>query len=234
MRKLGNLVAIILFAVAPAGPSQAAGERLLEYDWLTIGEPSGQQSSYYGQDGTITITFSFNDRGRGPETRTIVRLNAAGVPVALHIKGLNYMKAEVDERFSVMNGKAVWASKIEHEQADFDGRAFYVANEAPPELLAILARAVLARPDGALPLLPTGTARIRPVTSETLKGDKGETTVTLYALTGFGPDPEYIWLDQDQDLFAADDEQFAIIRKGWSGHLAVLKAAQSKAGGVRD
>ncbi len=234
MRKAWIFVLVILSATAVAGLSSAAAERLLEYDWLITGEPSGQQSSYYGKDGTITITFSFNDGGRGPQTRTIVRLNESGVPVALHIKGLNYMKAEVDERFSIIYGKAVWASKIEHAQADFGGRSFYVANEAPPELLAILARAILARNDGALPLLPTGTARIRSLTSETLEGEKGSTTITLYAITGLGSDPEYIWLDQDQDLFASDDERFAIIRKGWSAHLAVLKAAQARAHGVRD
>lgn len=234
MRKIWIFVLVILSATAVAGLSSAAAERLLEYDWLITGEPSGQQSSYYGKDGTITITFSFNDGGRGPQTRTIVRLNESGVPVALHIKGLNYMKAEVDERFSIIYAKAVWASKIEHQQADFDGRAFYVANEAPPELLAILARAILARNDGALPLLPTGTARIRSLTSETLEGEKGSTTITLYAITGLGSDPEYIWLDQDQDLFARDDDRFAIIRKGWSAHLPVLKAAQTKARGARD
>lgn len=234
MRKTWIFVVIILSVTAVAGLSHAAGERLLEYDWLVSGEPSGQQSSYYGKDGTITITFSFNDGGRGPETRTIVRLNEAGVPVALHIKGKNYEKAKVDERFSIIYGKAVWASKIEHQQADFDGRAFYVANEAPPELLAMLARAILAREDSALPLLPSGTARIRSLTSETLEGEKGSTTITLYAITGLGSDPEYIWLDRDQDLFGVDDERFAIIRKGWSEHLPVLKAAQTKAGDARD
>lgn len=234
MRKLGNFIAIILFTMASAGLSQAAGERLLEYDWLISGEPSGQQSSYYGKDGTITITFSFNDRGRGPQTRTIVRLNEAGVPVALYIKGKNYEQAEVDERFSIIYGKAVWASKIEHQQANFGGQAFYVANNAPPELLAILARAILARNDRTLPLLPTGTARMRSLTSETLEGEKGSTTITLYAITGLGSDAKYIWLDQDHDLFAGDDERFAIIRKGWSAHLPVLKAAQTKARDARD
>ena len=216
MRKTWIFVVVILSVMAVAGRSSAVDERLLEYDWLISGEPSGQQSSYYGKDGTITITFSFDDGGRGPQTRTIVRLNEAGVPVALHIKGKNYEKAEVDERFSIIYGKAVWASRIEHQQADFGGQAFYVANEAPPELLAMLARAILAREDGALPLLPTGSARIRSLTSETLEGEKGSTTITLYAITGLGSDPEYIWLDQDQDLFASDDERFAIIRKGWS------------------
>ena len=98
----------------------------------------------------------------------------------------------------------------------------------------MLARAVLAREDGALPLLPSGSARIRSLTSETLEGEKGSTTITLYAITGLGSDPEYIWLDQDQDLFASDDQRFAIIRKGWSAHLPVLKAAQTKARDVRD
>ncbi len=234
MRKTWIFLVVILSVMAVAGLSQAATERLLEYDWLISGELSGQQSSYYAKDGRIIITFSFNDGARGPQTRTIVQLNEAGVPVALHIKGLNYMKAEVDERFSIIYGKAVWASKIEHAQADFGGRSFYVANNAPPELLAILARAALAREDRALPLLPSGTARIRSLTSETLEGEKGSTTITLYAITGPGWDPEYIWLDQDQDLFASDDERFAIIRKGWSAHLAVLKAAQARAHGVRD
>lgn len=234
MRKLGISVAVILSVTAAAGLSQAAEERLLEYDRLISGEPSGQQSSYYAKDGRIIITFSFNDGARGPQTRTIVQLNEAGVPVALHIKGKNYEKTEVDERFSIIYGRAVWASRIEHEQTDFNGRAFYVANEAPPELLAMLARAAMAREDGALSLLPSGTARIRPLTSETLKGEKGSTTITLYAITGLGPEPEYIWLDQDQDLFAVDDDRFAIIRKGWSGHLHVLKAAQTKARNARD
>ena len=234
MCRLVILVVAIVLGSATSALSQEVNERFLEYELLTIGKPSGQQNAYYAKDGRVIITFSFNDGGRGPETRTIVKLNEAGVPVALHIKGKNYEKAEVDERFSIIYGKAVWASKIEHQQADFGGRAFYVANNAPPELLAILARAVLAREDRALPLLPSGTARIRSLASETLEGDKAEATVSLYAITGLGPDPKYIWLDQDQDLFAGDDDRFAIIRKNWAAHLPALKTAQTKTGGVRD
>jgi hypothetical protein len=234
MRKIGIFVAAILLVTSAAGRSKAADQRLLEYDWLISGEPSGRQSSYYAEDGRIIITFSFNARGRGPETRTILQLNAAGVPVALHIKGKNYEKADVDERFSIIYGKGVWASKIEHEQANFNGQAFYVAREAPPELLAVLARAVLAREDGALPLLPSGTAHIRPIVSQTLHGDKGETAVTLYAMTGAGAQSQYIWLDQDRDLFGIDYNGSAIIRKGWLEHLPLLQAAQTKAPGARD
>src|SRR5688572_17714862 len=43
------------------------------------------------------IAFRFTDRGRGPETRTLLRTDAAGLPVVLEIDGNSYFKATVAE-----------------------------------------------------------------------------------------------------------------------------------------
>ncbi len=68
-------LAIVLLLLAMSGAATAGDETLREYTWLTVGEPSGSMALRQAADGSTHLSFKFNDRGRGPETETVLRRN---------------------------------------------------------------------------------------------------------------------------------------------------------------
>jgi imidazolonepropionase-like amidohydrolase len=217
----------LLFALVLVWP--AAADSLREYTWLTIGKPSGTQLVHTSDAGLISVSFEFNDRGRGPETESVYRLNENGVPVELEITGKNYSKGAVDEHFSANDGSAKWQSNIEQGNAEFDGEAFFMPNNGAPAMLAILARAILETASGQLDLLPTGHASISALAERKLVSETEEINITLYGITGLDSTPTYLWLDEDRKFFGVDYGWFGVTPKGWESHLNVLKGAQEEA-----
>lgn len=218
---------VVLIASLPC--LAVADNTLAEYTWLTVGEPSGTHTVKKGDDGSTTITFEFNDRGRGPDTTALLWLDQQGFPVHLSITGHNYSGGEVDEKFELLDRQAKWSSKIESGTAPAADAGFYVANNSSPELLAVLARAILNSGEGRIDLLPSGSATIAKVTDATLEQDGENKTISLYGISGLDPSPTYIWLDEQQQLFGVDYGWFGITPSGWESHLNVLKEAQEQA-----
>ncbi len=206
-----------------------ADEALREYTWLTVGEPSGKQTVQKGDDGSTTITFNFNDRGRGPNTSTLMWLDQRGYPVHLSITGNNYSGGRVDERFELLDHQAKWSSEIESGTAPAADAGFYIANNGSPELLAVLARAILNDDDQSIDLLPSGTASIDQVAEATLEQNGESKHIALYSISGLDPSPTHIWLDEQQQLFGIDYGWFGITTAGWEQHINVLKEAQEQA-----
>ncbi len=203
-------------------------EQTLEYQWLTIGEPSGSQIVTIDNDNQRRFTFEFNDRGRGPDTTTAVRLNDHGIPVFFESTGVNYFKGEVNERFEVVDGRAIWSSSVEQGDEPFTGQGFYLPESWSPEYSAILARAILRDEDGVLPLLPSGEARIEKVLSQALNIEGESKTITLYAITGMNPSPDHLWLDEELEMFGFDAGWFGMTPTGWAEHIDTLKEHQTK------
>ena len=70
------------------------------------------------------------------------------------------MKAPIEERFEVKNGRATWKNRSEQGEKAFAGKAFYLPLTAPPEFYGVLARALLKAPGRKMALLPAGEASI--------------------------------------------------------------------------
>ena len=70
------------------------------------------------------------------------------------------MKAPVEERFELKDGKASWKNRSEQGEQAVTGEAFYMPTNAPPEFFGVLARALLKAPNHTLALLPAGEASI--------------------------------------------------------------------------
>jgi hypothetical protein len=70
------------------------------------------------------------------------------------------MKARIEERFELKNGKARWKNRVEQGEQSVAGEAFYVPANPPPEFTGVLARALLKAPGHKLSLLPAGEASI--------------------------------------------------------------------------
>lgn len=220
---------IFLLGLLASSTAFAADETTRDYTWLTIGEPSGSMLVTEAGEGSTRVSFEFNDRGRGPETTSILRINDQGVLTEAEITGKNYTKGKVEERFSAGDGKAVWKSSIEEGSAESDGSKFFFPYNSSPEVMGILARALLKSETGTIELLPTGSASIKKVTTRALVSGGSEKNITMYAITGLDATPNYVWLDDNSEYFGVDYGWFAITQKGWESQFKVMKGAQEAA-----
>jgi hypothetical protein len=197
--------------------------------------PSGTMEVKVDADGTRHWTYSYNDRGRGPETVGEERLDARGLPVSLTIKGVDYMKASVEEHFALVDGKASWASGSD-DGAGVPGEGkIYLANNGASEDFAILARALLKAPGGELDVLPSGHARI----------EKTDVVVTLtpggyclglcqdarlYLIDGLGFEPAPIWLtDIEIQVGTVSDPKNELVFEGSSWINTIRKGSEALA-----
>jgi hypothetical protein len=190
---------------------------------LIQGNPAGTQTVKEEGGGGVRVEYSYNDRGRGDHIIATWKLDAAGVPIAYEGKGNDYMKAPVEERFELKNGKANWKNRAEQGEQAVTGEAFYLPMSAPPEFSAVLARALLKAPNHKLPLLPAGEATIEPAGK--VKTAKGE--VTQYRISGLGFSPQSIWLD-GEGLALSVSGWFSVVPDGSEAAIPELRKAQEK------
>lgn len=201
----------------------AAADEMRMYEWLTAGEVTGGLVMTVREDGSRVSDFEFNDRGRGPKIHEEIETDENGRIVSLKITGHSYMGAPADESFHVEGDVAYWQSPVDRDQAK--AGAFYWANEGTFEQYAILARALLATDTGQLDVLPSGRASIRKVATHE--------NAVLYAISGLDLAPQYIWLDQEQQLFAVATGGRGLVREGNRAVLPVLQQIQDREEKVR-
>jgi hypothetical protein len=192
--------------------------------------PTGQDAVWKSADGAIHDFSQFNDRGRGPKIYTTYRLDSRGLIVFEESTGVDYMKSPVEERFSIQAGEAAWKNQAENEKQSGASGKFYIDLNGGSESGAILARALLAPESaGKLPVLPNGEASIRKLQSVTVEGSGKKKTATLYEMSGLGFTPQYLWLDEDRQFFAAVSGWFSVVLSGFESCVPQLQDSQRKA-----
>jgi len=214
---------------APPLPDSVPKDATL-YAIQMASNPAGQLATWKTADGRVHVFYQFNDRGRGPKEDAVIAMGADGIPSSIETTGVNYLKAPVEEHFTVANGVASWKNKAEDGKQKLGGPAFYTGIEGTPAELFLLAKALRNAPGGKLPMLPSGEAAIRKISEQEAKaGDKSQ-RVTLYAMTGLDLSPTYIWLDASRDAFAFGDPGgwFLMIRQGWEAAGPELMKIQGK------
>ncbi|HEY6644203.1 amidohydrolase family protein [Povalibacter sp.] len=212
---LACLVAQTVLAQAP-----------VRYTVLIAGTNAGSQTSTVHADGVREFTFEYNDRGRGPKLNSRVRLAADGTPIFIDTQGNDYLKAPVQESFTVEKGLARWNNGAENDEQQLTGKAFYVSLQAIPEEIALLANALLRAPGRSLPLLPAGTASVQRTGEATLEEGGRKRHVTAYEVSGLGFSPTGVWLDDDGSFFASVSSWVSVIREGWASTAAQLLEQQ--------
>ncbi len=224
-------------SAAPTLPADipATAER---YSMLLMGTVAGQQAVWTASDGTLHIFFQFNDRGRGPKTTSVLKLDANGIPISEIVTGNDYLKSPVSETYSLEAGIARWKNTAEQGEKKVSAPAFYSALNGGPSEIALLAHAALQH-DGKIALLPEGEARVQRVTELEVEVAEKIKHVALYAITGLDFSPTYIWLadrgcekcrffEKDDKFFGSVDEWGSIVAEGWEASIPTLLAAQSK------
>src|SRR6266508_3092394 len=221
----------ITFIIALAGITQLSAEQ--RSDKIVIqGNPAGNQTIKIDAAGLTHVEYSYNDRGRGDHIIATWKLNAAGVPIEYEGRGNDYMKAPVEEKFNLKNGKAHWKNRSEQGEQSVTGEAFYVPVNAPPEFTGVLARALLKAPGHKLRLLPAGEATIEESGKLSVKGVTGKEELIQYRIIGLLFTPQTIWLDHNGDTAANVSSWFSIVQTPFEGAIPQLLEAQQAADNV--
>ncbi len=187
------------------------------------GNTAGTQTVETQSDGTVRAEYSYNDRGRGDHITATWKLDSAGVLIAYDGHGNDYMKAPVEEHFEISDGRASWKNRSEQGDQAISGQAFYLPMNSPPEILAVLARALLKAPNHKLPLLPAGEATIE----QAGKVTSGSNVFTEYRITGLGFSPQTIWLDHNGASVSVSS-WFSVVPNGSDSSVARLREEQKK------
>ncbi|HEX9984197.1 MAG TPA: amidohydrolase family protein [Thermoanaerobaculia bacterium] len=228
MRHKLILPLLVLLGAGCAHSTAPDGPVARRYTALTSDNRAGTQVVTPGADA-LTVDFEYNDRGRGPKTTSVIRLDEHGIPASIETTGVDYFKVPVSERFSVAGGVARWTNGADDGQASVTDPRFYLSVYGPPEEQALLAKALIHAPGQKLPLLPAGEASVLRAGSM----DVGGQTVTQYTITGLDFTPVDVWLDADENLFASVSSYFSVIREGQEASARQLIEVQEQRAGDR-
>jgi hypothetical protein len=209
-------------AVSSHDPGRGSGgEQVLAYSVITVGRPAGEAELRIEPDGRRLRHFTFNDRGRGPDLRSELRLDAGGAPRWLRITGHDYLKAPVDERLDEVDGKLAWQSSAERGEAT-SGSGWYVAMHGLTD--AVLEQALLRAPGHRLKLLPAGEAWIEDDTVRDIEIAGAHRRLRRLAIAGLSFQPYLTWLDEDNQGFATVSPWTSVIRTGAEAAIPALLA----------
>ncbi|HEY7752835.1 MAG TPA: amidohydrolase family protein [Steroidobacteraceae bacterium] len=225
MRLIGLLGALALVSAASA-------DTTLEYTVLHSGRQSGAQTTVIADDGSVHVTYSHRDNGRGPDLDESFAAASDGTFRRYRLGGKSTFGAVLDERFSLERGRARWRSASERGEARITAPAIYVPVNGSPEARAVLARAALASPAGAIAALPGGELKAERVRQLSLESADGGRHVSLVMVTGLGLEPAWVWLDAagSERLFARIQPGGAhVIARGFEAHAPELERLQGEA-----
>ncbi len=224
---MGETLAVGPEQNAPAASPSVIPDTARHYVVLLVGASAGRQASWTTPDGALHIFFQYNDRGRGPATTSMLRLDAFGVPIAESVIGNNYLKSPVHEDFALTSGSAHWQNEVEHGTRTLNTPAMYVALDPSPVEIGLLAAAALHH-GGQLALLPEGEAHVSRVSGLTVESSGEKKHVALYAVAGLDYSPTYVWLEDDDAFFASVSDWLSVLPDAWQSALPELRSAQNK------
>jgi len=229
MLRFTAIAAGLVFACSAL--AQSASET--RYAVLIMEKPAGTQTTAVTADGTRTMSYEYNDRGRGPKLTARVQLDADQVPVSLEMEGVDYLKAPVAEKFTFANGVARWKNSAEAGEQKLAGHAFYLTTQGLPEELGWLAHALLKAPGQRMALLPAGEASIKRADELSVGDGANKRHVTAYLIEGLGFSPSTVWLDDEQGFFASVDRFYSVVRAGWESSVPKLLEKQEARASTR-
>ena len=229
-----NRIAAYCFGLLLAGPTLAA-QTTTYVALVDGGKNAGHQIVTRDDDGTTHVDFIVKDNGRGPELKETYTLAPDGTFSRYEVKGTSTFGAAVEESFSRVGDKLQWKSKSDSGQMTLHGTALYTPLGGSPATVSVALAALAARPDGRLPLIPSGTLTMRKVADAQVVQNGNKRQVQLLALTGIGFTPTFVWAttDASPQLFAFIAPGFLqLIQQGWESNGDALEARQKQAEGA--
>lgn len=214
----------------PAAPASTGAAE----SWVVLiqGNPAGELTRRPA-DGADLWTFTFNDRGRGPELTTRLAVGPSGVPESVETTGHDYFKVPVEESFHLRGtpgqARASWANPHESGERQVSEPAFYLSTQSAAPELALLAQALQEDDDGRIPLLPEGEATLAGTEAVTVEAGGESREVTRVAIGGLGFTPIGVWLNRDGSFFATVSGWFTMIPESWQGVTETLREVEERA-----
>lgn len=200
---------------------------------VSLSRPSGTMITTTAPDGTTTMTLDVLENGRGPHVDATWTLGSDGTIASFSAKGHHTMGTKVDETFA-RDGKHVkWKSAEESGERDVDGSAFFVPIADAPEILGVLARALIAAKN-PLPLLPGGSATIEKTIETTIDVGGQKKKLVGYSIVGLDLVPTHVWMNEDGSWFGLTYPWFAVVPEGYASVIDGLVALQTDLDRKRD
>lgn len=207
-----------------------------QWTWLVGDTPGGALQTRRLASGEVLTHYRYTDNGRGPDLRLHWRPGQGGVPEYLRLRGITTYGSRAREDFQRDVNGARWRTVGDAGAVpsgavpDATGLpAAYLPMVVTPDYLAALVRAALAA-GGRLALLPAGELVVRQLETVTLAATSASSfDVNLYAISGLGVQPDYLWLLPDGALFASltiADGTYGVIAQGWESALPHLAERQ--------
>ena len=223
-------------ALVLAGTAHAA-ETLRYVALVDNGKEAGHQVVTTGDDGITRVDYVFKDNGRGPELKEEFKLAPDGTFTSYHVTGSTTFGAPVDESFGREGNKAWWKSTSDKGEQTVEGTALYSPLGGTPAGFSVAFAALAKRPDGKLPMIPSGTLSTRKVAEAELSNGKEKRKVQLLALTGIGLVPTFAWATEGQPSKGESPRLFAfiypgfvqLIEDGWQSNANALETRQKQA-----
>lgn len=214
---------------APSAGEAGPGEELRYTIFLGNLKPSGLATLRVDPKGEGLLTLELSDRGRGQKISNRFRLDAAGIPVKIHLTGHDYWKTPVDEKFETAGGKGVWSNSVEKGEQKLSRPAFYYTLTGGHQELALLAMALLRAPNHRLAMLPQGETSLERVGTARVTSKGRALDLTLYAISGLGHERFYVWMESPSVFFGRYDGFVTVVREGWEDAAPALIKAQVEA-----
>jgi imidazolonepropionase-like amidohydrolase len=175
-----------------------------------------------GTGENVHVDYRVRENGRGPTAHEDIKFSAKGLPNRWTIAGTSLVDAPTREFFEVKGGRARWVTEADRGETATPG--LYLASDGSPWDLGMYARVLLHSQDRQLEILPFGRLRLESAGTIVVGAGANAVTGTAYRLIGAWLTPQYVVLFEDEKLLAAYSEDGSIIREGFEGSAAALKA----------
>ncbi len=210
-------------------PAPANAER---FDIISGGAPRGVLLRWTTPDGVHWSRENYTMRSLVSDVDLQQRFAADGSLQSFIARGGSTFAAG-DESFSVADGRYRYQSPADHGEGVYPSGAYYFAVGGTFDATIRFTDALLAAPNHALRLLPSGEARLIEIATRQVSNGQESKTLTGYAIVGAGLAPTPVWYDGDR-FFAFVDGYLSYVPSGWEAVLDDLSAAQDAAAAARN
>lgn len=197
------------------------------YVIISGGKIAGKQVTWSDGQGAVHYRYEFNDRGRGPKLQVDLKLEGGQV-VSRKVTGVDYFKGAVDETYELKDGTATWKNKVENESRKVSGPVIYSPMEGAPGEIEWTLKQLLRVQSHVheLDMLPSGKLRVVHAKSHRALVNTFEEELELYAFSGVGGPPSYVWVTPNKAYFASISGWMSTIKLGYEFLIPELKKLQ--------
>nr|WP_299073740.1 amidohydrolase family protein [uncultured Allomuricauda sp.] len=215
---------VVIFAIGckKAYKSEVNSSEKVLYEVVFRENLAGKYEKWPTGENSFEFYYTYTDRGRGPEYSEKITLNDQNFISKQTIKGVNYRKVPVDEKFSTGNSAATWSNPKESTQGDFYGSELYFRYDGSPAVYEILARLLITSPDKKVELYPRGLAELVEIFPQTLSDS---ISLDLLMIKGLDMNPTYLWMDGNE-MIASISGNLHVIREDYKEKRTALKKLQ--------